>query len=77
MALTSKTKINNTQIKRLFYRAIALSIILTQEPKHTQGQFGMPTTNNMVGSGLTLLFITNSFSSFISVFIHLSPTFHV
>lgn len=38
MALTSKTKISNTEIKRLFHRALSLSIILIQEPKHTQGQ---------------------------------------
>lgn len=77
MALTSKTKISNTEIKRLFHRAISLSIILIQDYLSIhKGNTGVPTTNNMAGSGLTVLLIRNSFSSFISAFTHLSPTFH-
>lgn len=44
MDLISKTKTNTTEIKRLFYRVISLSIILIQETKGVRAT----TTDNMI-----------------------------
>lgn len=63
MDLISKTKTNTTEIKRLFYRAISLSIILIQETKSVRAT----TTDNMIASRHNITFYTVFLLSFLSL----------